>query len=86
LLSKLFYWGTKVSFGILFYGINTKSLRYFIKLFFLNDKKNLLKEREKFAPKKHLNETVEEMRKFNSKRRLKVILILNNFFRKNKKF
>jgi len=41
-------------------------------------KKIALKEREKYAPKKHLNETVEEMRKFNSKRRLKV----NNFCQK----
>ena len=31
-----------------------------------------LKEREKYAPKKHLNETVEEMKKFNIRRRLKV--------------
>lgn len=34
-----------------------------------------IKEREKFAPKKHLNETVEEMKKFNSRRRLKSIIL-----------
>jgi hypothetical protein len=33
-----------------------------------------LKEREKYAPKKHLQETVEEMKKFNARRRLKVSL------------
>ena len=35
----------------------------------------LLKERENFAPKKHLTETVEEMKKFNTRRRLKSIIL-----------
>ena len=34
-----------------------------------------IKEREKYAPKKHLNETVDEMKKFNIKRRLKSVVL-----------
>lgn len=30
------------------------------------------KDREKIVPKKHLSETVDEMKRFNAKRRLKV--------------
>ena len=31
-----------------------------------------IKDREKVVPKKHLSETVDEMKRFNAKRRLKV--------------
>ncbi len=34
-----------------------------------------IRERERFAPKRHLNETVDEMKKFNARRRLKSLVL-----------
>lgn len=34
-----------------------------------------IKEREKYAPKRHLSETIDELRKYNSRRKLKGIIL-----------
>jgi len=42
-----------------------------------------IKEREKYAPRIHLSESVEQLKKFNSRRKLKVIILVLYVKRKN---